>query len=321
MRMRLAYSLGGGISSGTAPIHPKIARLLAHLMPEDTYQPIYIAANPEQAHILKNELIERGIPASVSNEALQFAVGDVPWGVPTAPRVLVHKDHVEEARQIALEFEENGRLTLVARDNGRKTDRGSVFLNAVLYVSGCVLVVYFAIRLSAGTELEWMAPLTVVVLWWGTIFGLGLRRIQHNRSLPIISLDDIDDDETEEVGDWPACPHCNRPRLTSCPVCETAGTRFPRAYMPADVSEDDGEDEPADKLRVICSTCDEPFTPVFPARCEWCGHRFRDGRELPEPDHYTSPFEEMNPRVWLVLALLVGMVGGTIALFASIASK
>ena len=67
------------------------------------------------------------------------------------------------------------------------------------------------------------------------------------------------------------------------------------------------------KLLVLCPTCDEPFRPEFPARCEWCGHRFADGRESRRPrPSSTSPFEDMNPRVWIVIGGLVVLLVATL---------
>jgi hypothetical protein len=123
----------------------------------------------------------------------------------------------------------------------------------------------------------------------------------------------------EEVGDgagWPACPSCNRPRLTSCPVCETAGTDFPEAFLP-EMPDESSTDSAArsSALLVICPTCDEPFAPQFPARCEWCGYRFADGREPPRIETATPAFllSELNGRVVavaLVLASLAALVMG-----------
>jgi hypothetical protein len=49
--------------------------------------------------------------------------------------------------------------------------------------------------------------------------------------------------------------------------------------MPETTRADDYE-----QLLVLCPTCDEPFVPRFPARCEWCGHRFRYEHEPPGTD-------------------------------------
>jgi hypothetical protein len=90
--------------------------------------------------------------------------------------------------------------------------------------------------------------------------------------------------EAGEGGAWPACPSCGRPRLTFCPVCETAGTDFAEAFLPEAPLDVEGDERVDTRLLVICPTCDEPFAPEFPARCEWCGYRFRDGYEPPPLD-------------------------------------
>ncbi len=136
-----------------------------------------------------------------------------------------------------------------------------------------------------------------------------------------------DDDESEEphgepkVVNWPMCPHCRRPRQTSCPICQTAGNQFPEAFLPdrePAASEDANESA---RLYVLCPTCDEPFAPEFLARCEWCGHQFRDGRETPPPSPLTSPFEDVNPRVWILVAGLVAVFVLTLAMLSHIVPK
>jgi len=69
-------------------------------------------------------------------------------------------------------------------------------------------------------------------------------------------------------------------------------------------------------MLVLCRTCDEPFEAEFAARCEWCGYRFAEGKELPVPDWVES---EMNPGAWILLVVLVAVSLGAIALFAYIA--
>jgi putative signal transducing protein len=130
--------------------------------------------------------------------------------------------------------------------------------------------------------------------------------------------DDEDALDTEEASRWPRCPHCGRPRHTSCPVCETAGTSFPQAFMPKE-GDETGPDNAPRSLLVICPTCDEPFAPQFLARCEWCGHRFQDGRELPPPA--PPAVSETNYRVWIVLAGLIIFVAATIVFFADAVSR
>jgi hypothetical protein len=139
------------------------------------------------------------------------------------------------------------------------------------------------------------------------------------------------DREAEADDDpWPSCPHCGQPRHTSCPWCETAGSEFPQAYLgpqsdddfePSDEDETDIPDrfDPSRPLLVICPTCDEPFRPLFAARCEWCGHRFGDGRELPPSGSIGDA--ELNARVWMVAALLAIAILLEVALLMHIANS
>jgi Putative prokaryotic signal transducing protein len=214
----------------------------------NSQQVIYIASGTEQAHMLKDALRQQGIDAYVTNEALQFGIGDLPAGVPTAARVVVHKSDAEEARRIALDFDA-------------------------------------AMREGAFVD------------------------------------EDEDELDRQEAEAWPACPHCNRPRHTSCPVCGTAGSSFPQAYLPTEeAAAGTLTTSVPQRLLVVCPTCDEPFVPQFLARCEWCGHHFRDGQEMPAATPLPASLE-INSRAWIVLAGLVALVGAVLALFAYIAPK
>ena len=74
-------------------------------MDDRLHTDIYVAANAQQAHLLRGMLAERGIEAFVENEPLQGASGQVPLGWTVAPRVVVaHKD-AKKAREVALAFE------------------------------------------------------------------------------------------------------------------------------------------------------------------------------------------------------------------------
>ena len=202
----------------------------------DTQREIYVAATTAQAHLLKNVLERQGITAFISNEALQIAEGKFPMGIPTAPRVLVAESDADEARQIAISFDESSR---------------------------------------GPSEVD-------------------------------------EEEEADAAGrTWPLCPSCNRPRHTSCPYCGTAGASFPLAFGPSPALD-------SRALLVLCKTCDEPFEPEFHLLCEWCGHRFADGSELPTPEWVES---EMSSRAWIVLAGIVAVVIGAIALFAYIAPR
>lgn len=86
---------------------------------------------------------------------------------------------------------------------------------------------------------------------------------------------------------------------------------------------------------VTCYVCDEPFTPKFPARCEWCGHLFEtgnapssseDGADDSKEDENSSIDEEIiahyrrlhedgnaiNGRVVLTMTILAALCLGAI---------
>jgi Putative prokaryotic signal transducing protein len=83
---------------------------------------ICTAANLPQAHLLRNVLEELGIPASITNDAVQFAVGEAPAGWATAPRVVVDEQQAELARRVALEFEAAGRSSRLRDEIADETD-------------------------------------------------------------------------------------------------------------------------------------------------------------------------------------------------------
>ena len=211
----------------------------------DRHRAIYIAANAEQAHMLRNLLTEAGIASFVTNDTLVDPAGWAaraaggPGFVPTLPTIVVHEDDAEEARELLIEAEES-------------------------IESGML-----------STELTQLV------------------------------------DETGDEPGWPQCPHCARPRLATCPICETSGTDFAEAFLP----EEDTTESP-DRRLVICPTCDEVFAPKFPARCEWCGHRFGDGEELrvyPLLTPNSEAFQEFNGRatflIFAIAALAAVIVG------------
>ena len=101
---------------------------------------------------------------------------------------------------------------------------------------------------------------------------------------------------------WPKCPQCGAPRTTQCPVCETTGSEFPAA---------DGDSSGV--LRLLCSTCDEPFIPQYPRHCEWCGHEFADGYSVGPSGDFAAGELSVNARVVMLLLgvlALLGMVAG-----------
>ena len=133
-----------------------------------------------------------------------------------------------------------------------------------------------------------------------------------NEGLSSPELAELEQEADQRDTAWPLCPGCRQPRHTSCPVCQTAGTSFPEAFHPDRASDADAA------LMVICPTCDEAFTPEFPARCEWCGHRFPDGWE-PAPYVPAEPLD-INVRIIATIVAVLLTVAGVIAFFARIVS-
>jgi hypothetical protein len=61
---------------------------------------VYRAKNLPQAHMIRIALEEAGIHANIDGALLQGAVGDLPIGWPTAPRILVDQTDAALARSI-----------------------------------------------------------------------------------------------------------------------------------------------------------------------------------------------------------------------------
>lgn len=68
---------------------------------------IYSAASTQQAYLLKGLLEDSGIAATVVNDAIQLAGGELPLGWASAARVVVDADDAPRAREIASEFDQH----------------------------------------------------------------------------------------------------------------------------------------------------------------------------------------------------------------------
>ena len=107
---------------------------------------------------------------------------------------------------------------------------------------------------------------------------------------------------------WPTCPQCHTRREARCSVCMARGTDF----RLADFEEpDDPEEIGGADVLLLCSTCDEPFTPDFYRCCAECGFDFGEGLEQSETAH-----EALNHRAALVLAGVALLLVGLLAFFA-----
>lgn len=60
----------------------------------------YVASNPMPAHAIRLALEDAGIRVLIENESLQGAVGGIPCGWASAPRLLVEESQLAAAREI-----------------------------------------------------------------------------------------------------------------------------------------------------------------------------------------------------------------------------
>jgi hypothetical protein len=92
---------------------------------------VYWAKDAPHAHLVKTALQKAGIPAEVVGEMLQAAVGDLPWGPSTSPRVWVAKQDEARARAVIAEWErqrreepDDGGVTWACPHCGAEVDAG-----------------------------------------------------------------------------------------------------------------------------------------------------------------------------------------------------
>lgn len=64
---------------------------------------VYHATTGAEAHLIRGLLEEAGLQAIVEGEALTTAIGDIPAGWTTAPRVMVASNDAERARTLIAE--------------------------------------------------------------------------------------------------------------------------------------------------------------------------------------------------------------------------
>ncbi|MFM9963692.1 MAG: DUF2007 domain-containing protein [Planctomycetaceae bacterium] len=72
----------------------------------------YRAAHAIQAHALRLVLEEAGIRVIIENEALQGAIGDVPCGWSSAPRLMVDESQLAAARALINQTDHSERANL-----------------------------------------------------------------------------------------------------------------------------------------------------------------------------------------------------------------
>ncbi|MEZ6127753.1 MAG: DUF2007 domain-containing protein [Planctomycetaceae bacterium] len=72
---------------------------------------VYCCANETEGQLLTNMLADHGISAQLVGQLLQGAIGEIPAGPATAPRILVQASDRDHARSLIADYEARGRET------------------------------------------------------------------------------------------------------------------------------------------------------------------------------------------------------------------
>jgi hypothetical protein len=243
---------------------------------------VYAARTPQQGHLLKNLLAERGIRAIVTNDVLSGGAGVDVVGWATQPRVAVAEEDADEARRIAVEFDRT-----VSADPDLTAD-------AEAGVDAEGDDDDWPLCPQCGTRRPTRCPICETT---GTVFP---------RSDP----DYLAASQLAEAAERHACG-------CGSGGCSSHGGHGEEAAEPSD--EEAGEEaaaasepEPPDVMRT-CTTCDEPFVPQHPRRCAWCGHEFDDGYACAEEE--SQLMEPLTGRAIAVILILVGLAAALLAYF------
>jgi len=237
---------------------------------------IYAARTVEQAYLLKNLLEDQGIGAVVTNEVLAGGAGVEILGWPTQPRVAVAAGDAESARQIALQFD----ATVAAEPE-------------------------LAAEAEAGVKRDAEED------GWPQCPQCDARRPARcpicettSTDFPPSDPDYLAASQPVEGSEPHACGCGSGGCSTQAGPDEQAASAAAAAEPDEDQRRDGTEAEPqSPPLTVICTTCDEPFEPEFPNRCQWCGHQFPDGYEV-APEQLYEPISGRTIAVILVMIAL-----------------
>lgn len=254
----------------------------------DSPKVVYAAKNVQQAYLLKNTLEEAGIRADVTNSSLESGSGVDYVGWNTLARVVVDEPDYEAARVIAMNYDRAG--IEFARQHDREKAAGheedqSPVLHEWPRCPRC------------GAERITRCPMCKTT---GSDFPEADSEFVWGMGLAEIGSDEGSDERGQESG------RCQ------CGSQEVCSTRHPAAVSdsaPGASPQPELDDhERAERIVLMCPTCDEPFMPEFPRECAMCDHRFDDGFEI---ELGQDAPEQIGSRV---VALLVGMAALLIAL-------
>ena len=242
----------------------------------DNQKVIYAARTSQEAHLLRNLLVEEGIKAVVVNAMLEHGGIDlVGWA--TLARVVVTDDDALKARQIAMKFDRKGVEAAAAAQAAEQppdAEAAPTVINEWPRCPECDAPrsTKCPICGTAGSD---FAPVDMGFTW------------------------------VPDPDDAAAAASCSCGPGGCTPAGSSADGSSADNGVPAP-----GEDEDPFGKMLMCPTCDEPFTPEYPRLCEWCGHEFEDGFEVELP---TGQPEQIDSRV---IAVIVGLLALLVALAA-----
>jgi len=267
---------------------------------------IYTARNTRQARRVREALESAGVEARVAEPPDPHGPEAGATGWSSGVRVLVAEGDALAARQIAAEFAQ-----------GRSTSPGAGDFGSA------------PAGTSAGGPDSSSLP-----DWWPTCPACGAARstacpicgtagtrfeaIDMGFSL-IEGLDDVMGASGPSCGPGACGPEGCTPPASADPASARASAAEPPADEPSmagPIPPNGADDEAGMAERmVICPTCDEPFRPEHPKRCEWCGHEFPDGVDMPLPDE-ADDADEFTGRVYVVIGLLLAIVIAALLYFS-----
>jgi len=221
---------------------------------------IYAARSMQQAHLLKNLLARVGIKAVVTNDVLEGGAGVDVLGWATLARVAVARHDAGVARRIALDFDAKSSYP---PDDGSEETRPAERVDEQHPWPRCP---------QCGARRPTVCGVCQTA---GTDFPLA--------DADFVAPPGVADDAQPlscGCGSGGCSTHGSTAAEDARPEEEDA--------RPEDTVDETQTEAEAPPRMLMCPTCDEPFVPEYPRRCEWCGHEFDDGfdpdaRQLIEP--------------------------------------
>lgn len=241
---------------------------------------VYAAQTPQQGHLLKNLLAERGIRAIVTNDVLSGGAGVDVLGWPTQPRVAVAEEDAEEARRIAVEFDR----TVTAEPDLAADAEATVDAEdddwPLCPRCGARRPTRCPICDTTGTDFprsdpDYLAAAQLAASGGGHACGCGSGGCSSHG---------VQEEDTPEP-----------PNAEAGPEADAAAEADPPVVM------------------LTCTTCDEPFVPEHPRRCAWCGHEFEDGYACDENE--SQLMEPITGRAIAVILALIGVAAALVIYF------